>query len=206
METIPKPCLTLLTDIVSYGPIDLKIIEDAIHGGVDMLQLREPSLNDNRIIELGNLIAEITKNRALFILNGNPEVAAKINADGIQLPEKQIETKSSDISRKLLIGRSIHSKNAAIKAEISGADFLIAGNIFHTSSHPDRKPLGLQLITDVCDVTEKPVFGIGGVNLNNTQSIIKSGATGIAVISYIWESPNPENAARSMKEKMQISQ
>ena len=204
MGILPTPCLTLLTDISRYGQIDLDLIDAAIEGGVDMIQLREPLLNDARIIEIGNLIAEITKGRALLILNGNPEIATKINADGIQLPEKQMNIKSSDISRELLIGRSIHSKNAAIEAELAGADFLIAGTIFHTNSHPRKKPSGINLITQVCSATEKPVLGIGGISLDNAESIIKAGADGVAVISYIWDSQKPKCAARSLKKKLRV--
>jgi len=205
MGTLPKPCLTLLTDSTRYGEIDLDLIDDVINGGVDMVQLREPSLTEHSVIQLGNMIAEITKNKALLIFNGNPIIATKINADGVQIPERQIDMIASDIPKGLLIGRSIHSKNAAIQSNKAGADFFIVGTIFPTATHPDIKILGVNLITDVCEVSEKPVLGIGGIDENNADSVIRAGADGVAVISSIWGSDDPKGASKSLKEKLQVN-
>ena len=205
MGTLTKPCLTLLTDSTRYGEINLDLIDGVINSGVDMLQLREPSLTEHSVIEIGNLIAEITKNRALLIFNGNPTIATKINADGVQLPEKKIDVIASDIPKGLLIGRSIHSKNAAIQSDKAGTDFFIAGTIFPTASHPDIKTLGVNLITDICKVSVKPVLGIGGIDANNAESVIRAGADGVAVISSIWGSHNPKRATKSLKEKLQVN-
>ena len=67
MGTLTKPCLTLLTDSTRYGEINLDLIDSVINSGVDMLQLREPSLTEHSVIEIGNLIAErIIKKDLIF--------------------------------------------------------------------------------------------------------------------------------------------
>ena len=72
MGILPKPCLALITNSAKYGEIDLDLIDGAVTGGVDMIQLREPTFPESKIIKTGNLIKEITRNRALLIFNGKP--------------------------------------------------------------------------------------------------------------------------------------
>ena len=205
METFANPSLTLLTDSTRYGELDFDLIEGAIEGGVDMIQLREPAFTENKIIKTGNLIKEITENKALFIFNGNPKIAHKINADGVQLPESRIDTVAADIPKGLLIGRSIHSKTTALKSEKAGADFLIAGTLFKSNSHLEIDPSGLSLISTLCKVLRIPILGIGGINADNAESVIKAGAHGIAVISSIWSASNPKDAAKTLKQKLVVN-
>ena len=92
-----------------------------------------------------------------------------------------------------------------MRSDNAGADFFIAGTIFPTASHPDIKSVGVDLITEICEVLEKPVLGIGGIDLDNAESVVGAGADGVAVISYIWGSHNPKDAARSLKEKLRVN-
>ncbi len=202
MGILPKPCLALITNSAKYGEIDLDLIDSAVTGGVDIIQLREPKFTAQKIVKIGNLIKEITQNRALFFLNGNPKLANKIKADGVHLPERKLYLLASDIPRGLIIGRSIHSKKTAIEAKKAGSDLLIAGSIFKTDSHPGTNPSGLKLIEIISKSVGMPILGIGGITVNNVGSVIKAGADGVAVISSIWNNGKPEIAAYLLKNTM----
>ena len=205
MEILPKPCLALITNSEKYGEIDLDLLDSAVTGGVDMIQLREPTFPESKIIKTGNLIKEITRNRALLIFNGKPNIATKINADGVQLSENKMDTIASDIPKGLLIGRSIHSKTAALQSDRAGADFFIAGTVFSTDSHPEIEPAGVGLIGRISEVLRAPILGIGGITENNAESVINAGAHGIAVISSIWQSSDPKAAAKTLKQKLVVN-
>ena len=102
----------------------------------------------------------------------------------------------------MLVGKSVHSVGAAIAADKEGADYLLAGTIFKTSSKPDTKPQGPALIRSIVTVTNKPVIGIGGITRKNAASVLDAGAIGIAAMSGILAAAKPSKAAESLIDSM----
>ena len=99
-----------------------------------------------------------------------------------------------------LVGRSVHSLEAAVQAEAEGADFLVVGTMFASRSHPGEAPAGpglMRLISGNCRLT---LIGIGGITPENAAEVIEAGASGIAVISNILAAPDPKAAAAKLKE------
>ena len=94
-----------------------------------------------------------------------------------------------------IIGRSVHSLNSAIEAESRGADYLIAGTVYKTDSHPYKKPEGLSLIKSISSNVTIPVFAIGGMKPENIIPVLQSGASGISTISSILSSDDPRKTA-----------
>ena len=101
-----------------------------------------------------------------------------------------------------LIGRSVHSVAGAAQAESDGADFLIAGTIFSTASHPNQPAQGVAFLYSLLRHVNLPVLAIGGVTAQNVGDIMATGVSGAAVITAISEAQDPGLAARELFDKM----
>ena len=180
-------------------------VEKAIRGGAKIIQLREKDTPEEEIIRLGKGLLEITRRyRIPLIINDSPKLAREIGADGVHLGKDD-----SDISlaRKLLgseaiIGVSCYGDiERGLRAEREGADYVAFGTPFFTPTKPDRKPTPFEVLREAKRrITKIPVFAIGGITKENAQSVLETGVDGIAVITAVFSSPNPEEAARSLAE------
>ena len=195
---LPNPCLCLVTDrgLLPDGSLADAVIE-AVAGGVTMVQVREKDLPGGPLLDLARELTERIAGRALLIVNERVDVALAVEADGVHLGEQALAV--GDARRlagpDLLIGRSVHAVEAATKAEEDGADYLIAGAIFPTRSHPGREPGGPALVRRIAGAVRIPVLGIGGVTPRNVAGVMDAGAAGVAVISSILAAERPREAA-----------
>ena len=98
-----------------------------------------------------------------------------------------------------IIGRSVHSPDAAIAAEAEGADYLQVGTVFETASKPGRPAAGLSLIREVRDAVSIPIIAVGGINADNAAGVITAGADGVAVIGAIMDADDSRQAARDLR-------
>lgn len=178
----------------------------AVQGGVDMVQLRKKDLPGRALLEVGQRLKQAIDGRALLIINERVDVAQACDADGVQLGEDGLPV---PVVRRLLgegklIGRSVHSVEAAMQAESEGADFLVVGTIFTTGSHPGAQPAGVELLAQVARQAKVPFLGIGGITAENVPEVMRAGASGAALISAILSAPDPQGAAAHIKRRMGI--
>ena len=176
----------------------LACIETALKGGVRALQLREKNLPENELRSLAKDVLKLTqKYSALLFINHRSELAHDIGAEGVHL------TESSPAVRKihkqfpdLLIGKSTHSLQGALRAQHQGADFVTFSPVYDTpSKQPYGSPQGLEKLKQVCAGLDIPVLALGGINLPRITSVRKHGAFGVALIRGIWNSPDIEHEA-----------
>ena len=203
--TIPIPSLCLVTDRNRCGGRCIEeVVGDAISGGVDMVQLREKDLPAADLYHLAMRLRDISQGRALLIVNDRVDVAIACNADGVQIGESGLPTDAvrSLVGKDVLIGRSVHSLERALKAQESGADFLVLGTIFPTGSHPGEETAGISLVSDVCSKVTLPVLAIGGITPSNIVQVVEAGACGASVITAITLHESPTEAAHELKSEM----
>jgi len=197
--SLPLPCLMLVSDLaLCGGPSGLvAAVEAAVAGGVDAVQLREKDLPPDELLSLGRRLREVTSGRALLLVNGPLDVALACGADGIHLPEAAppVERPRPDF----LVGRSVHSTDAALRAEADGSDYLVAGPVYETRSHPGAAPAGTGLIAQIAGAVRLPVLAIGGLNAERMDEVVRAGAAGIAVISAVLAAASPAAAARDLR-------
>ena len=144
-----------------------------------------------------------------MIVNDRADVALAAGADGVQLGESALPPA---VARRImgpncLIGRSVHSLEGAAAAQAEGADFLVVGAMFPTTTHPGVSPAGPGLLRDISrlmDASEEaiPLFGIGGITEHNAEEVMRAGATGVAVITSILASADAGLAAARLKRAM----
>jgi len=200
---LPVLCLVVSTKDAKDGDLE-KLVTEAVAGGVGMVQLRERDMAAGDLLELARKLKAATRGKALFAVNDRVDVAEAVEADGIHVPENGLPTRTvrSIMGRYAVLGRSVHSVEAAHQASRDGAEYVIAGTIFETASKPDMKPVGVQLIADITKDLSQPVFAIGGVNKDNVAEVIKAGAAGVAVVSAITQAEDPKAAAEELSKAL----
>ncbi len=120
-----------------------------------------------------------------LLVNARVDVALAVGAFGVHLPEQDVPVAAA---RRLLgdrlVGRSVHSLEAALEAESDGADYLVLGPVFATVTHSHLEPLGLEALREVAARVRVPVLAIGGVDAVRAAECLAAGAAGFAAIRY----------------------
>lgn len=202
MPVPPVPRLHLISDR-RLCPLDrfAEIAGLAVSAGFDAVHLREKNLGAGALVEAGQQLRQAVGNRASIIVNERLDVALVLAASGVQLGEESFSPRDvrAVAGRSLLIGRSIHDPASAERAALEGADFLIAGHIYATSSKPEQEPRGPELIRAVVRACRLPVIAIGGITPERVPEVVEAGARGVAVISGVLRADDPAEAARAYR-------
>ena len=132
---------------------------------------------------------------ALLFINHRAELAHDLGADGVHLTESSVAVKKV---RKqypdLLIGKSVHALQSALRAQHQGADFITFSPVYDTPSKQQYgSPQGLDKLKQVCTDLNIPVLALGGIDLTRITPVRKHGAFGVALIRGIWNSPDIEH-------------
>jgi len=171
------------------GKTLLQATEEALKGGIRSVQLREKDLGTRELLRLAYEMRELTlKYDARLFINDRVDIAIAVDADGVHLGQKSIPPYAvRRLASRLIVGVSTHSIEEALKAETDGADFITLGPIFQTPSKMKYgKPLGIETLEAVSRKVSVPVFGIGGVGLDNIKTVLDAGAAGGAMITSIY--------------------
>ena len=217
---LPDRILCLVTDGRRGTPSQrgrelFEPVQAAVRGGVNMVQVREKHLSDDGRRTVAEAVRVAARQAggagALVVLNAHPAFSIRPDgtpaAAGVQIPEEGFRPFGDDTGERILasvraagvlIGRSVHSTAAALKAEADGADFLVLGTVFPSPSHPHGPVGGLELVSDVTAAVRLPVIGIGGITAETAGRVVEAGAAGVAVISAILGDTDPERAARKL--------
>lgn len=199
---LPVPCLMMVTDSRLAGGADALVlaVRQALSGGVNVVQLREKHLPPDQLLGLARRLREATSGRALLLVNGPIEVAVDSDADGLHLPENAPSVQRPH--EMFLIGRSVHSLEAAERAAAESADYVVAGPVFQTASHPGEPAAGIRLIRGTSTAVPLPVLAIGGITAEGVGPVMRAGASGVVVISAILGERSPEGGARVLREAL----
>jgi thiamine-phosphate pyrophosphorylase len=195
----------LVTDRRLAGGDDALVatVSEAVAGGVNAVQLREKDLATAKLLPLAIRLREVTAGRAALLLNGPMEVALAANADGVHLPESAPMIDRLD--RPLIVGRSVHSREAAEAAWAECSDYLIAGPVYETASHLGLVPEGVPLIEKIVGTVALPVMAIGGITAARVEEVVGAGASGVAVISAVLGAESPRGAAEGLREALDLA-
>lgn len=171
-----------------------------IHHYIDAIHLREKSWSARKLIEVIHFLQEKGVPLSKIIVNDRVDVAHVMQTAGVQLAHHSINlTYVREMYPALKIGCSVHSIEDAVKAESNGADYILYGHLFETSSKQGIPARGLDNLQRMQEVTPIPIIGIGGITPENTSEVINQGITGIAVMSGIFLHENPLEATKKYR-------
>jgi len=196
------PCLLLITDRhrLRGRPLE-EVVSQAVDGGVNVVQLREKDLPTRELYECAITLHAVLRGRALLLVNDRADLALAAGADGVHLPERSLPVRSVRqlAGASCIIGKSVHSVDAALQAAAEGADYLEIGTVYETASKADAEPGGVELVRSVCESVSLPVVAVGGITSTNAAEIVRAGAEGVAVIGAIMDPADPSGAAAALR-------
>ncbi len=178
-------------------------LEQALRGGVDIVQLRLKDASDETIVATARRYAAVCRAHDVpLILNDRPDLVAEAGADGVHVGQDDMAVARARalIGPDRILGLSTHSPaqvdRAAAEPEI---DYIGVGPVHATPTKPGRPAVGLDLVRYAAAHAATPFFAIGGIDAGNVAAVRGAGATRIAVVRAITDAPNPEGAARALR-------
>ena len=202
---MPRPNfdLYLISDRkLTHGRDLVWVIEQALDGGVNAIQLREKDLSSKELFSLAERVTRLCQryNAQLFI-NDRVDVALAVDAAGVHLGEASMPVAAA---RSLLgahrsIGVSTHSLDGARRAERESADFVVFGPVYFTPSKADMGvPQGLKALRIIVENISLAVYAIGGIKADNLLDAKSVGSRGVALISAIMSAEDPALEAKQI--------
>lgn len=166
------------------------IAESCVERGVKMLQLREKLISDKELIRIGKEIRAITKGSdTRFVMNDRADIAAICEADFLHLGQDDMSIEEArNIVGDMKIGLSTHSILQVKEALAQKPDYIGFGPIYPTNAKikPD-KPVGIEQLKMVLEISTVPVVAIGGIFPENIQTILSAGAKNIAMVRHFMQ-------------------
>ena len=185
-------------DVAIFAPI----LREALSAGdVAAVQLRLKEIADDDVLTIGRALMPIVQDSgAAFILNDRPDLAARLDADGVHIGQDDAPYEEARrlLGKDKIVGVTCHaSYHLAMEAGEAGADYVAFGAFFPTQTKdaPTRAPI--ELLEDWAIAMEVPVVAIGGITIDNAAPLIKAGADFLAVSAGVWN--HPRGAAEAVK-------
>ncbi|MFC7325214.1 thiamine phosphate synthase [Halorubrum rutilum] len=182
------------------------IVEAALDGGVDAVQLREKGVSDAERYELGRRLRELTADAGVpLLVNDRVDIAGAVDADGVHLGQSDlpVAVARERLGEEAVVGRSTSTVGEARAAAEAGADYVGVGAVYGTGTKdvPDAKDgIGTDRIREIAEAVDLPVIGIGGIDADNAGAVAAAGATGVAVVSAITAADDPRAATAALRE------
>lgn len=178
------------------------VVEEAVKGGVTMVQLREKDIDTRDFIALGLKIKEKLAPLGIpFVINDRVDVALAVGADGVHIGQSDMPY---EMARKLLgpdaiIGLSVENMEDIEAANQLDVDYVGISPVYLTPTKTDTAAaFGLDGVGRAAALSKHPTVGIGGMNLRTAADVMKAGADGIAVVSAIMSADSPAQASEAL--------
>ena len=178
---------------------DVNVLEPALRGGVDVVQLRDKTRSDAEIVSAAAPFREACERHdTLFVLNDRPDLVEACGAHGVHVGQ---EDEPLAKARELAGPERIVGLSATTVEDLDAGepDYWGVGAVFSTPTKPESPPGGLALVRAAAARLTVPWFAIGGVELHNAAEVVAAGARGIAVVRAIRDAADPEQAAHELR-------
>jgi thiamine-phosphate pyrophosphorylase len=196
---LSRSVLYLVLEARPHGEDPRRLLDDAVRGGVDIVQLRDKELGDDELITAAEPFrSACAQHGALFVVNDRPDLVQACGADGVHVGrgDASIGQARELVGGDGLIGVSVST--AAELEDVAGADY--AGvTAFATPTKDDAVPGGFELVRAAAATLTIPWFAIGGIDLTNVADLSAAGAPGVAVVRAIRDAGDPATAARALR-------
>lgn len=199
LHRLAQSRLYLVLEARPHGEDPRPLLDAALRGGVDIVQLRDKELGDELLVaaaEPFRLACE--EYDALFVLNDRPDLVRECGADGVHIGRGDMPVAEARalIGADRLLGLS--ASTVAELQDVDGADY-VGVTAFTTPTKEDAVAGGLDLIRVAARALSVPWFAIGGIELANVAAVAAAGAPGVAVVRAVRDAEDPEAAARALR-------
>ena len=207
-QSTQKPDVTLYLVTDSTGLEEsqfLQKVESACRGGLTLLQLREKERSGREYLELAQKTKAITDAYGIpLLIDDRVDIALAADAAGVHLGQSDLPLWAA---RKLLgphkiLGATAKAVEQALKAQEEGADYLGVGAIFPTTTKVVTVLTKVETLAEICKTVSIPVVAIGGLNAQRLSVLEQVPVAGVSVVSAIMKAPDPEQAAKELKERV----
>ncbi|MBQ3584772.1 MAG: thiamine phosphate synthase [Lachnospiraceae bacterium] len=196
--------LYLCTDRdLMYADTIEESVEQAVKGGVTVVQLREKNCSSKEFYEMALQVKEITdRYQVPLIINDRVDIALAVDAAGVHIGQSDLPAKvvRGILGEDKIVGVSAARLDEAIKAVEDGADYLGVGAMYATNTKTDARPVTMEELMEIRAKVDVPIVVIGGINMETLPNFKGKGIDGLAVVSAIVAKEDAQSAAREMYE------
>ena len=192
-----------ITDSTNYSEEEfLYRVEQALMGGITLLQLREKDKSTREYMDLAEKVHTLTKKYNVpLIIDDRVDVALAIDAEGVHVGQSDMPV---SIARKLMgddkiVGATTKTVEQAVEAYAQGADYLGVGAIYPTTTKVKTVLTSTETLGNICSAVPIPVNAIGGLNKDNIDVLKGIPIAGICVVSAIMKADDPKHATTELK-------
>lgn len=197
---------SLLYLVTSPSERLLPIVDDALKGGLSLVQYRDKEIDDLLRLQIAERLCQLCHQYgALFIVNDRVDLALAVNADGVHLGQQDVPIAMARemLGWQKIVGRSTTNQQEMEAAIAEGADYIGVGPVYETPTKPNKQAAGLEYINYAANKCPIPWFAIGGVDLDNVSEIIAAGGQRVAVVRAIMQAESPGLVARQFLSLLQ---
>lgn len=184
------------------GQTLLEQVEQALVGGVTLVQLREKELDEETFLREATQMAKLCHRYGVpLLINDNVDIARRSGADGVHVGQSDMEAAAvrNILGSDMIIGVTAKTVEQALLAQNAGADYLGSGAVFGSSTKLNAKPMTKELLNSICHAVSIPVVAIGGINRENVAHLAGTELSGVAVVSGIFASADIEAECRHLR-------
>ena len=209
LEKLARARLYFVCDAGNDRGALAELLDAALRGGVDLIQLRDKEADDDALLAFAEIFREASaRHDALFVLNDRPDLVDAIGADGVHVGQDDaaVERARELAGPEAIVGLSSHGPDQLAAAEAaSGAsrpDHLSVGPVWPTPTKPGRPAAGLEYVRHAAAHATLPWFAIGGIDTDNLGEVLTAGAERAVVVRAIRDAANPEAVAAELREAL----
>jgi thiamine-phosphate pyrophosphorylase len=175
------------------------LLEAAVRGGVDLVQIRERELPDRELLLVLEEARAVTARLGVpLVVNDRPDLAVLCGADFVHVGQEDLPV---DAARRFGVGVGL-STHAPREIDTAEADYIGVGPVFATPTKEGRAAVGLALVRYAAERARVPWFAIGGIDASNVRDVVAAGASRVAVVRAIGDASDPEQAARELRQAL----
>ena len=206
LASLEESRLYFVCEARPHGDAPRPLLDAALRGGADIIQLRDPELGDPELVEAAGAFRDAAREHgALFILNDRPDLVGACGADGVHVGQDDapVAEARAVAGPAVVVGLSTHTPEQIDAAEgAEGAarpDQISVGPVWATPTKPGRPATGLELVRHARERASIPWFAIGGVDAGNVAEVAAAGAERVVVVRAIRDADDPQAAAGALR-------
>lgn len=201
-QSLADARLYVLTDGLADGPAFEDLIRQLVAGGVDLIQLRDKSLDDRQLLARCAILASSCRGTTTrWLINDRSDLALAANAHGVHLGQDDLPVAAARriLGPARIIGVSTHSIEQAHAAVLEGANYIAVGPVFPSRTKNFERFVGLDLVEAVVREISLPTFAIGGIDEESLPGLLVAGISRVAVQAAVVRAAQPGQAAHRLK-------